>query len=194
MADRAQPQQRNLYTAEASQFRPDFRRTYGDDYMRTLSFVSTDTPAHARVPLLPTRAAVQRGLCNANGVLPSQGLGDVRKYDSLHPTNHMAKDLGRTGGAIVPRARAQREFLAQGSRGMVRGLPLLGAPHSFRVCLLVGVGVRAVIGAGGHLIHPLSPTVPLPRARPRASRTPSTWAATPSPIDALQNPGCRAHR
>ena len=49
MADRAQPQQRNMYTAEASAFRPDFKRTYGDDYMRTLSFVSTDTPAHARV-------------------------------------------------------------------------------------------------------------------------------------------------
>ena len=43
----------------------------------------------------------------------------MKKYDSLHPTNHMAKDLGRTGGAIVPRARAQREYLAQGSRGMV---------------------------------------------------------------------------
>jgi hypothetical protein len=54
MADRCQPIQRNLYTAEASQFRPDFKRTYGDDYIRGLSFVSTDMPQHARVsPLAP---------------------------------------------------------------------------------------------------------------------------------------------
>jgi len=33
MAEHGQPIQRNLYTDEASSFRPDFKRTYGDDYI-----------------------------------------------------------------------------------------------------------------------------------------------------------------
>jgi len=49
MADRAQAGQRNLYTAEASQYRTDFKKTYGDDYIRNLSFNSIDVPSHSRV-------------------------------------------------------------------------------------------------------------------------------------------------
>lgn len=95
MADRCQPIQRNLYTSEASSFRPDFKRSYGDDYIRTLSFVSTDVPQHARNTQF------------------------VNHYDSLHPNAHMQKDLGRTGGAIVPRTRQQRDMESQGGpRGM----------------------------------------------------------------------------
>lgn len=94
MADRCQPIQRNLYTTDASQFRPDFKRNYGDDYIRGLSFVGTDVPQHAR---------------------SSQFAGF---YDSLHPNSHMEKDLGRTGGAIVPRSRAQRDVMTVPSRGM----------------------------------------------------------------------------
>lgn len=96
MADRAQPLQRNLYTSEAHQFRPDFSRNYGDDYIRNLSFVSTDVPQHAR---------------KEHGSF-------TKYYDSLHPNSHMEKDLGRTGGAVVPRSRQQREMMATPARGM----------------------------------------------------------------------------
>lgn len=95
MADRCQPIQRNLYTTEASAFRPDFKRNYGDDYIRGLSFVGTDIPQHARSTSQFTAF-----------------------YDSLHPNSHMEKDLGRTGGSIVPRSRAQRDMNAIPSRGM----------------------------------------------------------------------------
>lgn len=94
MADRCQPIQRNLYTSEATGFRPDFKRNYGDDYIRGLSFVSTDVPQHAR----DTRF--------------------TNHYDSLHPNSHMERDLGRTGGAIVPRSRAQRDMMGTPGRGM----------------------------------------------------------------------------
>lgn len=94
MADRCQPIQRNLYTSDASQFRPYFKKNYGDDYVRGLSFVSTDVPSHAR---------------------NSQFAGF---YDSLHPNSHMERDLGRTGGSIVPRSRAQRTSAGVASRGM----------------------------------------------------------------------------
>jgi len=84
-----------LYTTEASQFRPDFKRNYGDDYIRGLSFVGTDVPQHAR---------------------NTQFSGF---YDSLHPNSHVEKDLGRTGGSIVPRSRAQRDITMNGvARGM----------------------------------------------------------------------------
>jgi len=94
MADRCQPIQRNLYTFEASGYRPDFKRSYGDDYIRGLSFVSTDLPQHARNTQF------------------------TDKYDSLHPNSHLERDLGRTGGAIVPRSRAQRDMHGIAARGM----------------------------------------------------------------------------
>jgi len=94
MADRCQPIQRNIYTSEASSFRPDFKRSYGDDYIRTLSFVSTDVPAHARNTQF------------------------THAYDSLHPNEHNLKDLGRTGGSIVPRSRQQRMAMNLDGRGM----------------------------------------------------------------------------
>jgi hypothetical protein len=127
MADRCQPIQRNLYTAEASQFRPDFKRTYGDDYIRGLSFVSTDMPQHARVSLFR-----DPGVPMAPKPAICQGLGDVGKYDSLHPNAHMSKDLGRTGGAIVPRGRAQRESMASAARGMVSSAPTHCVPPPWR--------------------------------------------------------------
>jgi hypothetical protein len=94
MADRCQAIQRNLYTTEASQFRPDFKRNYGDDYIRGLSFVGTDVPQHAR------------------------NTQYTHFYDSLHPNSHVEKDLGRTGGSIVPRNRQQRDMNMIPSRGM----------------------------------------------------------------------------
>jgi len=98
MADRCQPIQRNLYTHEASGYRPDFKRTYGDDYIRGLSFIGTDVPQHARNPTF------------------------VGSYDSLHPNSHMERDLGRTGGAVVPRSRAQRDRLAPTALGKTQSL------------------------------------------------------------------------
>lgn len=94
MADRCQPIQRNLYTTEASAFKPDFKRTYGDDYIRGLSFVGTDIPQHARHTQF------------------------VDQYDSLHPNSHLERDLGRTGGAVAPRSRPQRDQMQAASRGM----------------------------------------------------------------------------
>merc|ERR1711934_400031 len=100
MADRCQPIQRNLYTDEAKAFRPDFKRTYGDDYIRGLSFVGTDVPQHARNSQF------------------------VSSYDSLHPNAHLGRDLGRTGGSVVPRSRAQRDSMSNPGRGMAKSQSL----------------------------------------------------------------------
>lgn len=63
----------------------DGRKTYGQDYMRRIAFVPTDFPSQAH---------------NCNKFTDT--------YDSLHPNSHLERDLGRTGGAVCPRSRAQR--------------------------------------------------------------------------------------
>eukprot|EP00658_Telonema_sp_P-2_P052543 TRINITY_DN4076_c0_g2_i10.p1 TRINITY_DN4076_c0_g2~~TRINITY_DN4076_c0_g2_i10.p1 ORF type:complete len:270 (+),score=64.60 TRINITY_DN4076_c0_g2_i10:40-849(+) len=85
MADRAQGIQRNLYHQAASEYRVDGRKTYGNEYMRRLAFVPSDLPPQAQ---------------------KNNKFSD--RYDSLHPTAHLGRDLGRTGGAVCPRSKAQR--------------------------------------------------------------------------------------
>jgi len=65
--------------------------------MRRLAFVPTDLPAQSQ-----------------------KTSKFVDTYDSLHPNSHLERDLGRTGGAVCPRSRAQRiaSFDAPGVPGM----------------------------------------------------------------------------
>jgi len=85
MADRCQAVQRNIYHNPAENYKVDGKKTYGMDYMRRLAFIPSDLPTQAR---------------------KSSKFSDT--YDSLHPNSHLERDLGRTGGAVCPRSRAQR--------------------------------------------------------------------------------------
>jgi len=85
MADRAQGVQRNIYHRPAQDYRVDNKKAYGSEYMRRLAFIPTDLPAQAH-----------------------KGNKFADTYDSLHPNSHLERDLGRTGGAVCPRSRAQR--------------------------------------------------------------------------------------
>ena len=102
MADRCQAVQRNIYHNPAENYKVDGKKTYGMDYMRRLAFIPSDLPTQARKVPLPLLALPAEPLCDVQ----SSKFSDT--YDSLHPNSHLERDLGRTGGAVCPRSRAQR--------------------------------------------------------------------------------------
>jgi len=87
MADRVQAGQRNVFHATA--YKPDNNRDYHEEYMQTLSFVSTDFPVHAQRS--GTNTVVKHARLtmphrkNAYGHHLDAGETIDMQYDSLYP-------------------------------------------------------------------------------------------------------------
>merc|ERR1711959_308501 len=87
MADRVQPGQRNVFNA--TDYKPDNKRSYHENYMQTLSFCATDFPVHAQksgksTVLKKTRLTMPHRK-TAYGHHIDAGETAEMQYDSLYP-------------------------------------------------------------------------------------------------------------